>query len=80
MQRRIHLTCRVLEDLRRPHMFPNEESRLQVYSELFSDGTPERMDQLFRYLDKDDTGCIDFMSWSRRIRLQACLPHPQLSC
>ena len=43
---------------------------LQVYSELFSDGTPERMDQLFRYLDKDNTGCIDYLSWSRRIRLQ----------
>lgn len=47
----------------------------QVYAELFSDGTPERMDQLFRYLDKDHTGCIDFLSWSRRIRLQVdCSP------
>lgn len=48
----------------------------QVYSELFSDCTPERMDQLFRYLDKDNTGYIDFLSWSRRIRLQVCLYHP----
>ena len=47
----------------------------QVYSELFSDCTPERMDQLFRYLDKDNTGYIDFLSWSRRIRLQVCAHH-----
>ena len=47
--------------------------RCQVYSELFSDGTPERMDQLFRYLDKDGTGYIDYLSWSRRIRLQVQL-------
>ncbi len=47
----------------------------QVYSELFSDCTPERMDQLFRYLDKDNTGYIDFLSWSRRIRLQVCAYH-----
>ncbi len=42
----------------------------QVYAELFNDASPERMDQLFRYLDKDDTGVVDFLSWSRRIRLQ----------
>ena len=45
----------------------------QVYCQLFSDGTPERLDQLFRYLDKDGTGCIDYLSWSRRIRLQVQL-------
>jgi len=45
----------------------------QVYAELFSDGTPERMDQLFRYLDKGNTGVIDFLSWSKGIRLQVGL-------
>lgn len=50
----------------------------QVYAQLFSDGTPERMDQLFRYLDKDHTGCIDYLSWSRRIRLQV-LQHDCIS-
>lgn len=42
----------------------------QVYAELFNDASPQRMNQLFRYLDKDDTGVVDFLSWSRRIRLQ----------
>ncbi|CAK0740844.1 hypothetical protein CVIRNUC_001281 [Coccomyxa viridis] len=56
-------------DLNHDHVISHEEFN-QVYSELFSDCTPERMDQLFRYLDKDNTGYIDFLSWSRRIRLQ----------
>jgi hypothetical protein len=47
----------------------------QVYAELFNDASSERMDQLFRYLDKDDTGVVDFLSWSRRIRLQVTT-HP----
>lgn len=48
----------------------------QVYAELFNDASPERMDQLFRYLDKDDTGVVDFLSWSRRIRLQVSVQLP----
>ena len=29
---------------------------VQVYSELFDDATPERMDALFKYLDKQGRG------------------------
>ena len=29
---------------------------MQVYSDLFDDATPERMDTLFKYLDKNGTG------------------------
>ena len=44
---------------------------VQVYSDLFDDATPERMDTLFRYLDKDGTGEPRFSippcrSYSRR--------------
>jgi hypothetical protein len=45
-----------------------------VYAELFDDATDARLDQLYRYLDKDGTGCIDMLSWSRRVHLQACAP------
>lgn len=44
--------------------------QLQVYSELFNDATPERLEALFKYLDKDNAGVVDFLSWSRGLRLQ----------
>lgn len=43
---------------------------MQVYSELFTDATPERLEALFKYLDKDNAGVVDFLSWSRGLRLQ----------
>lgn len=42
---------------------------MQVYSELFNDATPERLERVFKYLDKDETGLVDFLSWSRGLRL-----------
>ncbi|BDA48708.1 Proline dehydrogenase 1, mitochondrial [Coccomyxa sp. Obi] len=56
-------------DLNHDNVVSHEEFE-EVYAELFNDASPERMDQLFRYLDKDNTGVVDFLSWSRRIRLQ----------
>jgi proline dehydrogenase len=46
------------------------EEFTQVYSQLFSDATEERVSKLFRYLDADDCGYVDYLSWSKRIRLQ----------
>ena len=43
---------------------------MQVYSELFTDATPERLEALFKYLDKDNAGVVDFLLWSRGLRLQ----------
>ena len=43
--------------------------RVQVYSELFNDATPERLERVFKYLDKDESGFVDFLSWSRGLRL-----------
>ncbi len=43
---------------------------VQVYTELFTDATPERLEALFKYLDRDNTGVVDFLSWSRGLRLQ----------
>ena len=43
---------------------------MQVYSELFTDATPERLEALFKYLDKDNAGVVDFLSWSRGLCLQ----------
>lgn len=42
----------------------------QVYAELFEDSSPERLQQLFRYLDAEGSGVVDMLSWSRRVRLQ----------
>ncbi|KAL4451694.1 hypothetical protein ABPG75_007356 [Micractinium tetrahymenae] len=39
----------------------------QVYSELFVDDTPERMDQLFRSLDVSKKGMVDYVDWISRI-------------
>jgi hypothetical protein len=43
---------------------------VQVYTELFTDATPERLEALFKYLDRDNSGVVDFLSWSRGLRLQ----------
>lgn len=45
-------------------------SALQVYEQLFTDSTPERIDQLFNRLDKDQTGYVDYLEWSRQIDLE----------
>lgn len=48
----------------------------KVYLELFSDGTPERLQNLFDQLEKEDqdvtrrSGVVDYLSWSRRLKLQ----------
>ena len=31
---------------------------------------PERLEALFKYLDKDNAAVVDFLSWSRGLRLQ----------
>ncbi|KAL4433468.1 hypothetical protein ABPG77_010321 [Micractinium sp. CCAP 211/92] len=38
-----------------------------VYSELFVDDTPERMDQLFHSLDASHKGMVDYVDWISRI-------------
>ena len=52
----------------------------QVYAELFEDSSPERLQQLIRYLDPDGNGVVDFLSWSRRIRLQVLLISQPVLC
>ena len=46
---------------------------MQVYSDLFDDATPERMDALFQYLDKNGTG------WCNAIAPAACRRHQRHS-
>jgi hypothetical protein len=50
----------------------SREEFAHVYSELFSNATPERIESLFKYLDKDNCGVVDYLSWHRAIRLQVC--------
>ena len=54
------------------HQYYND---VQVYSDLFDDATPERMDALFRYLDKDGTGEPRFSipSWLSYIHAECML-------
>lgn len=49
----------------------------QVYSELFVDGSPERMRDIFSALETENnedplrpSGVVDYLSWSRRLKLQ----------
>ncbi|KAK9815561.1 hypothetical protein WJX72_005858 [[Myrmecia] bisecta] len=46
------------------------EEFAEVYEALFTDSSAPRIEKLFRYLDRDHTGYIDYLSWSRRIKLQ----------
>ncbi|KAK9839435.1 hypothetical protein WJX81_001871 [Elliptochloris bilobata] len=55
-------------DINKDNVIEREEFA-SVYSELFTDATPERLEGLFKYLDKDDVGVVDFLSWSRGLRL-----------
>mmetsp|Transcript_5093 Transcript_5093/g.14616 ORF Transcript_5093/g.14616 Transcript_5093/m.14616 type:complete len:636 (-) Transcript_5093:748-2655(-) len=48
-----------------------------VYSELFDDGTPERLQEIFNALETDNkedpmrrSGVVDYLSWSQRLKLQ----------
>ncbi len=43
---------------------------LQVYEQLFSDATEERIEKLFDYLDCDHSGYVDYLSWSRAVKLE----------
>ena len=45
-------------------------SSLQVYESLFTDATPERIDELFDQLDESHTGYIDYLEWSKRVDLK----------
>ena len=36
---------------------------------MFNDATPERITQIFEWLDEDKTGIIDYLEWSRRLQL-----------
>ena len=42
---------------------------IQVYNQMFNDATPERITQIFEWLDEDKTGIIDYLEWSRRLQL-----------
>lgn len=44
-----------------------QEEFAQVYSQLFVDDTPERMDQLFKVLDAGHKGMVDYVDWISRI-------------
>ena len=51
-----------------PH--DGEHVALQVYEQLFSDATEERIEKLFDYLDCDHSGYVDYLSWSRAVKLE----------
>ena len=40
-----------------------------AYKQLFSDSSPERMNQVFRHLDTTGDGHIDYLEWSKQLRL-----------
>lgn len=46
----------------------------QVYRREFSDGTDERLDELYDQLDSQHTNHVDFLTWSERVRMNAPLP------
>lgn len=46
------------------------EEFTNVYSQLFNDSTPARMERVFRYLDTAQAGTIDYVSWSKQVRVQ----------
>ena len=39
----------------------------QVYRREFSDGTDERLDELYDQLDSQHTNHVDFLTWSERV-------------
>lgn len=41
-----------------------------MYTDLFTDCNEERIARLFRYLDKDNMGVVDYLSWSKQVMLQ----------
>lgn len=43
---------------------------LQVYEQLFTDATPERINDLFDQLDGSHTGYIDYLEWSKKVDLK----------
>lgn len=43
---------------------------MQVYKRLFTDTSPQRIDQLFNRLDHRHTGYVDYLEWSRLIDLK----------
>ena len=45
-------------------------SSVQVYEQLFTDATPERINDLFDQLDESHTGYIDYLEWSKRVDLK----------
>lgn len=50
-------------------------SYLQVYTDMFSDATPERTELMFHYLDPENTGYVDYLGWSQSMRLQVIPTH-----
>ena len=40
-----------------------------AYQQLFRDSSPQRMDQVFRHLDTGGDGHIDYLEWSKQLRL-----------
>ena len=45
-------------------------SSVQVYEQLFTDATSERINDLFSQLDENHTGYIDYLEWSKRVDLK----------
>ena len=43
---------------------------LQVYEQLFSDASPERIQEAFSSLDENNTGFGDYLEWSKRVDLK----------
>ena len=41
-----------------------------VYRKLFSDNSSERMQQVFRHLDTGGDGFVDYLEWSKQLRLE----------
>lgn len=42
---------------------------VQVYDQLFSDSTPERMDEIYDQLDVNHEGKVNYWAWSKRIKI-----------
>lgn len=43
---------------------------VQVYEQLFTDATPDRINELFNQLDESHTGYVDYLEWSKRVDLK----------
>ena len=44
----------------------------QHYQETFSDGSDERLAELYDQLDTNHTGHVDFLSWSEKVGASGC--------